>query len=129
MGFRDGSDAPDGNADFRASKVAKLGYERARAFGFSAAAIEALAVVDRPELAGFWIHVDVDVLDDRVMPAVDSPAGAGPSWDDLIALLRPIARHERAVGMQITIYDPERDPDGRFAAAIVDALAAILTPA
>ncbi|MFD5265001.1 arginase family protein [Streptomyces sp. NPDC058335] len=37
-----------------------LGAATARAFGI-------------PELDGFWVHLDADVLDPTVMPAVDSP--------------------------------------------------------
>lgn len=35
------------------------------------------------DCAGYWVHVDVDVLDPAVMPAVDAPTRAGspsPSW-------------------------------------------------
>ena len=31
----------------------------------------ALATVTKPEMQGFWVHFDVDVLDDAIMPAVD----------------------------------------------------------
>ena len=29
------------------------------------------------DLSGFWIHLDADVLDDRIMPAVDYRLGNG----------------------------------------------------
>ena len=32
---------------------------------------DALEVVVREGLDGFWVHLDVDVLDDDLMPAVD----------------------------------------------------------
>jgi arginase len=63
-------------------------------------------------VAGFWIHFDVDVLDPQVMPAVDSPAPDGLQYDELSALLGPLLRHPLAVGMNMTIYDPKRDPGG-----------------
>jgi arginase len=31
----------------------------------------AVAVVSRGELSGFWLHLDADLLDDTVMPAVE----------------------------------------------------------
>jgi arginase family enzyme len=45
------------------------------------------------------------------------------SADDLVAILRPLARHPRAIGMELTIYDPRHDHDGRGAALLVEILA------
>jgi len=77
-------------------------------------------------LPGFWIHVDADVLDDTLMPAVDSRVPGGLSYDTLVGLLRPLLASSRALGVEFTIYDPERDRDGTvgraFTAALVEAL-------
>jgi arginase len=35
-----------------------------------------LATVTNPGLQGFWVHLDVDVLDDALMPAVDTATPA-----------------------------------------------------
>lgn len=71
-------------------------------------ALERLA---RPDTDGFWIHVDADVLDASVMPAVDSPEPGGLSVDELVELLTPLTHHPRALGMELTIYDPALDTD------------------
>jgi arginase len=42
----------------------------------------------KKELDGFWIHLDADVLDDEVMPAVDYRLDGGLSFSDLSELLR-----------------------------------------
>lgn len=68
----------------------------------------------------YWLQVDVDVLDPAVMPAVDSPDPGGLGAADLIALLRQLAPH--AVGASITVFDPDLDPDGRYARLLVDVL-------
>lgn len=73
----------------------------------------ALAVVDRPELDGYWIHVDVDVVDPAYLPAVDSPDVGGVTPDELVAILQAIL--PRACGLQVTVYDPDLDPDGACA--------------
>jgi arginase len=77
-------------------------------------------------LPGFWIHVDADVLDDTLMPAVDSRLPGGLSYEALVGLLRPLLASTRALGVEFTIYDPERDPEGTvgraFTAALVEAL-------
>jgi arginase len=89
----------------------------------AAAALDRLA---RPALDGFWIHVDADVLDPSVMPAVDSPEPGGPGIDELAALVAPLASHPRALGMQITIYDPALDADRSCARQLVAFLGKVL---
>jgi arginase len=69
---------------------------------------------------GYWLHLDVDILDPEVMPAVDSPAPAGLQPADLRVLLRILA--PGAVGADVTVYDPDLDPDGRLAKMLVDLL-------
>lgn len=70
----------------------------------------------------FFVHVDADVLDPEFMPFVDSPEPGGLDPDELVAVLKPLVRHPRAVGMELTIYDPRRDHDGRGAALLADVL-------
>jgi arginase len=78
---------------------------------------------------GFWIHVDADVLDNEIMPAVDSPQPGGLRYDELIEPLRLLLGSGFAVGMEVTIFDPDLDPDGRIAGEIVRALAASFSEA
>ncbi|MFG1702759.1 arginase family protein [Nonomuraea sp. M3C6] len=47
---------------------------------------------------GFWIHVDADVLDPSVLPAVDSPTPGGLDAAQLTDLLRELAGLPGAVG-------------------------------
>lgn len=83
----------------------------------AAAAERARVVADH---GGFWLQVDVDVLDPRFMPAVDSPTPGGLAPDDLVALLAALAPH--AWGASVTVFDPDIDPDGRAAALLADVL-------
>ena len=91
-----------------------------------AAAEAALAVVDRPGLDGFWIHVDADVIDSSLLPAVDSPEPDGLTFEQLTAILRRLLESPRVVGLDLTIYDPDRDPGlhggKRLTEVLVDAL-------
>lgn len=97
--------------------------------GVKRAAREALAYLERRDgPAGFWIHLDADVLDDAVMPAVDYRLPDGLSWDELSGVLRAAVASPRAVGLEITIFNPSLDPDGRIARRFVDALAAGVSP-
>ena len=70
---------------------------------------------------GYWLHVDVDVLDPTFMPAVDSPDPGGLSPDQLIDLLASLAPW--AVGAQITVFDPDLDPDGTYAELLTEIIA------
>jgi arginase len=69
--------------------------------------------------AGFWIHLDADVLDDTIMPAVDYRLPGGLSWDELAATLTVAIQSQRAVGMEVTIYKPKLDADGAGARGLV----------
>ncbi len=70
-------------------------------------------------LQGFWVHLDVDVLDDQVMPAVDSRQPGGLSYTELGEMLSGLLGSPGAVGMEITILDPELDPEGQIIKAFV----------
>jgi arginase len=71
---------------------------------------------------GFWVHLDADVLDDVLMPAVDSRQPDGMDYAELVELSRPLLRSGLAVGMEITIFDPEGDPTGEISGAFTTAL-------
>lgn len=109
--------AASGILDMPGSAISKESIARTRA-----AALERLG---RSALDGFWIHVDADVLNPQVMSAVDSPEPGGPDIDELVALVVPLVRHPRALGMQITIYDPALDDDRSCAARLVSFVAGV----
>lgn len=88
------------------------------------AATRVLEHLERDELDGFWVHLDVDILDAEVMPAVDSPDPGGIDHAQLQALLRPLLASPTCIGIDIGIYDPDLDPDGSYAAELTDTLVA-----
>jgi arginase len=94
--------------------------------GVEQAARRILAVAGRAGLDGYWIHLDVDILDPGVMPAVDSPDPGGLSAAELTGLLAALA--PRAVGAQVTVFDPDLDPDGTHARLLTDILVTGLAP-
>ncbi|MGW0882356.1 arginase family protein [Streptomyces sp. NPDC002671] len=95
--------------------------------GARQAADAALRTLEAPVLNGFWVHLDADVLDPSVMPAVDSPDDGGLLPAELAPLLRRLVGSQRCVGVNITIYDPDLDPDGSCAALLADLLVSALT--
>ncbi|MDQ3694106.1 MAG: arginase family protein [Chloroflexota bacterium] len=131
FGCRDAAEATAaGSRDVRASRMRVFDAERARELGVTTAA--AMAV--QPDLglhrqgpladgvAGFWIHLDADVLDDGVMPAVDYRQPGGLSPAEVREVLRLLLRTGRAVGLEVTIYHPSLDPTaaaGRMLASVI----------
>jgi arginase len=74
-----------------------------------------LSVTRLAERAGrFWIHLDVDVLDEHAMPATDYLMPDGLEWEELAELLAPLCASSAAVGMSIGCLNPEKDPGGRL---------------
>jgi len=107
-------------AELAALKIPVVTVGDIREWGAEAlaqATAEAFAI---PELHGFWVHLDADVLDPSVMPAVDSPDPDGLLPDELVSLLRPLLASPHCVGLNVTIYDPDLDPDGTAGALLAD---------
>ncbi|GAB2573433.1 hypothetical protein Aab01nite_19950 [Paractinoplanes abujensis] len=81
------------------------------------------------DCAGYWVHMDVDVLDPAVMPAVDAPSPGGIAFPELEILLAGLVESPHCLGVEITVFDPDYDPDGSYAAEIVSAITAGLANA
>jgi arginase len=62
----------------------------------------------------YWIHLDVDVLDERAMPATDYLMPGGLEWDELAELMGPLCASPAVAGLSIGCVNPEKDPDGRL---------------
>jgi arginase len=87
---------------------------------------QALARVTRDGLEGFWIHFDVDVLDDEIIPAVDYRMKDGLSYEELTTLLSAAFATQKVMGMTLTIYNPNLDPQRAIARELVARLLDIL---
>jgi arginase len=98
--------------------------------GVPSAAAVARRAASGPGLGGYWLHLDVDVLEPAIMPAVDSPSPGGLDVHQLTTLLTELAAG--AVGAQVTVFDPDLDPSGDHARLISDiliqGLAGLATP-
>jgi arginase len=80
------------------------------------------------ECMGYWLHVDVDVLDPAVMPAVDAPDEGGIAFAELQLLIAGLVDTPDCLGMQLTVFDPDYDPEGDYAREVVATLVAALEP-
>jgi arginase len=119
VGRRDAGQDYYGHAALGAAGLLDLPGDVVARTAPEAVAAATLERVARDDLAGFWIHVDADVLNPDVMPAVDSPEPGGPGIEELTSLLAPLVRHPRALGLELTIYDPMLDPDRSCGARLV----------
>jgi arginase len=131
FGYRDAEQAASyGSQDVHDTKMHVFDLPYVRKIGtIPAAASQAVEMLVNHELEGFWIHLDADVLDDSIMPAVDYRLGGGGdglSFSELSELLKTLVTSDHAVGMDITIFNPKLDLDGsitrRFVSSLVQGL-------
>ena len=108
--------------DIHGTDIAVWDLGELRALGPAQAALKFVGRMEARGVDGFWIHLDADVLDDAIMPAVDSRQPDGLSYSELVELLRVLLGSDLAVGMEVTIFDPELDPTGEIADGFTDAL-------
>ena len=111
-----------GSQDARATRVHLFELATVRARGMDAVADDAMGILARRELSGFWLHLDADVLDDAVMPAVDYRQPGGLSPAELVTLLRMCARSGALRGVSVAIYNPALDPSGEAGRLLVQCL-------
>jgi arginase len=129
IGRRDIDEAEqDGSQRIEDSAIALYDLATVRQHGAQPVMQEALARLVRPDLEGYWIHLDCDVLDDAIMPAVDYRIPDGLRWDELEAILRTAVGTGAVAGIEITIFNPDLDPDGSTTRALVASLTRALAP-
>ena len=126
IGRRDAAEPWYGHAALAASPILDIPGAALSDRGAADVAAAALERLTSPgsseELRGFWIHLDADVINPALMAAVDSPEPGGPTIKELMDLLTPLVRHPRALGLELTIYDPRLDPDRSCATRLVSLL-------
>ena len=123
LGRRDADEAEGaGSQRIEDTAITVIDLAAVRRQGAERATRDALEHLGRPELDGFWIHLDCDVLDDAVMPAVDYRLPDGLSWAELETVLGLATRSGDAVGLEVTIFNPGLDGDGEIARALVASL-------
>ncbi|MFE9293720.1 arginase family protein [Streptomyces niveus] len=124
FGIRDGD---EDLAELAGLRIPTLPVGEIREGGAADVAGAVLRTLETPVTDGFWVHLDADVLDPEVMPAVDAPDPGGLLPAELTSLLRVLVRSERCVGLNVTIYDPDLDPEGTAGALLADIVVAAFT--
>lgn len=90
------------------------------------AAAAAHAAIDRIQGNGyqFVLHLDVDVIAD--FAATNYPSSGGLSLDQVREALLIFAQQKELAALEVTAYNPSKDPDGSGAKLIIDLLAEAL---
>jgi arginase len=125
IGERESRDADFAWPDINSTAVTRIDVFAARELGAEKVLETTRATLARADCP-YWLHLDVDVLDQTIMPAVDSPGSPGIDPDDLFAILSALAADQRCIGMDMTIYDPDLDPTGELARLLVSLLGRVL---
>jgi arginase len=118
FGIRDAFE--EDRAELAGLKIPVVTVGDVREWGADALARATAQAFEIPEIDGFWVHLDADCLDPSVMPAVDSPDPDGLRPAELLALLRPLLASPSCAGLNVTIYDPDLDPEGTAGALLTD---------
>lgn len=108
--------------DIVRTKIARFTVQQVLKEGVPSAASAIARRLEERQLARAWLHVDLDILDESVLPAVDSPGKPGLDSAQLAALIRALLDSGRILGADVAIYDPDLDPDGRYARMLVACL-------
>jgi arginase len=82
------------------------------------------------QASGWWLHVDLDVLDGKEFRACgaagDPSMPAGLTWAELTAITRIALQTAGCRGWSVGVYNPDLDPDGREAQRVVAYLDEVL---
>lgn len=104
-----------GSQDISATPIHTFPLEQMRVVGVLPTARTALCCLDLNLLKGLWIHIDADVLNDSIMPAVDYRMPGGLEWEELSGVLQVLMTSANVVGANIGIFNPLLDETGTVA--------------
>ncbi|MEU2266233.1 arginase family protein [Streptomyces olindensis] len=123
LGFRDAEESAAYGMQPLPDALHAMELDTVRALGAAEAARRAVGLLTGGGAgAGYWVHLDVDVLDDAVMPAVDYRQPDGLTWQELETVLRAALSGGGAVGLDVAIFNPRLDPEGTLTRRLVDCL-------
>jgi arginase len=122
FGFRDSAESAEAGMQPLPPLLRPIDLDRVRETGADAAARQAVDWLRADGDSGYWVHLDADVLDDAVMPAVDYRQPGGMTWAELETVLRCAMSSGQAVGLDVTIFNPRLDPGGHIAIRLVESI-------
>jgi arginase len=106
--------------EIRNSSATYISLKDLREKGISNCTAAFLSEVENKNLDGFWLHIDVDVLNDTIMPCVDSRTPDGLTYGEFNELTSYLFQSKKLCGLEITILDPDLDTTGQYTKDFVD---------
>lgn len=100
--------------EIRKSSATYISLQELRKQGIANCVKKFLSEIENKNLDGFWLHIDVDVLNDLIMPCVDSRTPDGLTYDEFNELTSYLFKNEKLSGLEITILDPDLDTTGQY---------------
>jgi arginase len=123
FGYRDADEAARyGSQNVMESEMHLFDLPKIKELQVQLAASTAVNQLLMNKKKGFWVHLDADVLNDNVMPAVDYRMEDGLDLSESSKVLRILISSQYAVGMSITIFNPKLDVDGSIARNFVSSI-------
>ena len=115
--------------EIRKSAATYISLDTLRKRGIKECTESFLSEVKKKNLDGFWLHIDVDVLNDSTMPCVDSRTPDGLTYDEFNELTFNLFKSDKLTGFEITILDPHLDQTGQYTSAFVANLTTVFNKA
>lgn len=113
----------------RSTGITVIDYPKIRKEGTGDALATSMRALTKRDLDGYWIHLNVDVLDDAVMPAVGYRYPGGLSWHELAQIMAGLVAGQGARGLDVTFFNPRLDQDGNLAVRLSNLLIDAVLPA
>ena len=106
--------------EIRNSSATYISLQELRKQGVSNCVKSFLSQIENKNLDGFWLHIDVDVLNDTLMPCVDSRTPDGLTYEEFNELTSYLFESSKLSGLEITILDPDLDDTGQYTKNFVE---------
>ncbi len=117
----------EGSQDVRKTAICVFDLATISQRGVEVCVQEGLRHLREQVVKGFWVHLDVDILHDRWMPAVDYRMPGGLMFKQLRKTLQMLLASGSVVGMDVTIFNPRLDRSGQAAKRLVSLLVSSLS--
>ncbi len=123
VGYRSSDGIEERVVDKRAARISADELRRRGATVVGADVAERVGEIGR-----YWVHLDVDVLDEAVLPAVTYPQSGGIDWEELASLLRSVLAGPGLIGLSVVDFVPPLDPSGTYTSRLTELLVEMLSP-
>lgn len=109
----------------KSSSIVQFSMETIRDSGVESAARQALETL-KSKVDKIFVHFDVDVINVGDMPAADVPHPNGLTFNEAARALKIFAQSDSFLGMEVTEFNANKDPDHRLATRLTELITSTL---